>query len=457
MENSNYMNSLSNDEQNGQNNNMSKNPHNINQESNTDLDNSAVSLSTTDNNISSSNSNSIYLNNTDSSQELLAPLNSSSSYSPSSLDQSSELSQAPLYDSQNITSSTDTGSSSTFSGNSSTSLSMSESEASFSENNSGNNHLSVSINPSSSTHTEVNSLLEVSQNAAIPLKKDNAFLLEHSLKSEKKQILSGKDFSVTEKVNVDSVPLALGLICLAFFLLFQNFAQVCKKYCQTDSSISNSIISGSSLAYLLSKGFPFMINLVNTATPRIENLYLRHEGHLLLVSLMALGLGFLFNYSFEKKTARNIIEDVPHSSALYRMNIMILAVVFFFSGLLLIDVVHMNYIDVAEYGLFIGLMLCMETSTLCHIFNGRNELCRRIVLSVAVISGFTIGKQIGLSIMPLLFSIGFSFILGFFVFTTMRVELATVKRNSCYPAFIISFVGVMALTLIQSLYESVRC
>lgn len=455
MENSNYMNNLSNDEQDGQNNNMSKNPYNINEESNADLNNSAVSLSTTDNNISPSNSNGIYLNNTDSSQELLTPSNSSSSYS--SLDQSSELSQASSYDSQNITSSTDRGSSSTFSSNSSTSLSMSESAPSFSENNSGNNHLSVSINPSSSTHTEVNSSLDVSQNAAIPLKKDNAFLLEHSLKSEKKEIL--KDFSVsgTDKINVDSVHLALGLICLAFFLLFQNFAQVCKKYCQTDSSISNSIISGSSLAYLLSKGFPFMINLVNTATPRIENLYLRHEGHLLLVSLIALGLGFLFNYSFEKKTARNIIEDVSHSSALYRMNIMILAVVFFFSGLLLINVVHMNYIDVAEYGLFVGLMLCMETSTLCHIFNGRNELYRRIVLSVGVISGFTIGKQIELSIMPLLFSIGFSFILGFFIFTTMRVELATVKRNSSYPAFIISFVGVMALTLIQSLYESVRC
>lgn len=260
-----------------------------------------------------------------------------------------------------------------------------------------------------------------------------------------------------QKNTTDSFTVVLALICLGFFLLVQNFAQACKRYCQTDSSLSNSIISGASLAYLLSKGLPFLLHLVHATSPQVTNLYLGKEGHLLLISLMAFGLGFALNYFFEKKTARNTIEDVKHSLTLYRSNLTALTVVFFFAGLTLINMTYMQTVDILQYGLFIGLLLCMETATLCHIFINRNDFVRRLVLSASVIGGFVVGKVAGALILPATFSMGFGFILGFFVFTTMRIELATIKRNSNYPAFIISFIGVFALTLIQSLYESVKC
>jgi hypothetical protein len=466
MENSNTMNNLSNNDQNGQDNNMNNNPYISDQDSSLTL-NSTPSLSSAADNNPSPYGSSVYStsSSTDSSQNSMYSNNTNSS-----TPQSSEVPSSAPYSSPSNTLSIDATLSPSPSNNSFSNIDLSSNHSSttfnaqgtltsFPINTSGNENMSENINPSTPMPTESNTLLDTVPEATLSYKKNKTEASKHSvdLKSETKQIDAGKDIAVIGKVSIDVVPLALALACLAFFLLLQNFAQACKKYCQTDSSLSNSIISGSSLAYLLSKGFPFMMQLVNTAKPSIENLYLSHEGHLLLVSIMAFGLGFLFNYSFEKKTARNIIEDVPHSSALYRINLMILAAVFFFSGLLLINVVHMNYIDVAEYGLFMGLLLCMETSTLSHIFSGRNDWLRRITLSTAVISGFAVGKQMGITIIPLLFSMGFSFMLGFFVFTTMRVELATVKRNSCYPAFIISFVGIMALTLIQSLYESVRC
>ena len=255
----------------------------------------------------------------------------------------------------------------------------------------------------------------------------------------------------------DALPLILGAVCIAFFLLIQNFAQACRRYCQTDSSLSNSIISGASLGYLLLKGFPFMFNLVYAASPQIKNLYLKQHGHLLLVALMAFGLGFLFNYFFEKKIARNTVEDVMHSKTLYRLNLSVLTAAFFFSGLTVLNIVHLHYIDVFQYGLFIGLMLCIETATLCYVFTDRNDWIRRIVLSLAVILGFILGKFSAGLLAPSIFSIGFGFVLGFFVFTTIRVELATVKRNSNYSAFIVSFMSIAALTLIQSLYESLKC
>lgn len=473
MSNSNYMDSLSNDDQTVQNNNINKNPYASDQGSGKNF--ISTSSAGTNSNPSaygasmygdssgdkkiinaadSSSPSSTYMNSTSDGLSL-GKNSSSSSYGNNTIQNNSASNDANSTVTLPVESQSDSlysagtpSTSSTTFNNSSPSEAIMPNDlahrATLSSNSSGNTIPSENISHFSKTHSSEK--IKGGQTA-----------LSTELKAEKKHAEANTNFIPSNKVLVDPIPLSLAMVCLAFFLLLQNFAQACKKYCQTDSSLSNSIISGSSLAYLFSKGFPFMISMVNIAAPSIDNLYINHEGHLLVLALMSFGLGFLLNYSFEKKTACNIIEDIGQSAILYRINLSVLAIVFFFSGLFLINVSDINYIDLAQYGLFIGLMLCMETSTLCHLFTSRNEWLRRIILSAAVILGFSVGKQFDIAMMPLLFSTGFSFMLGFFVFTTMRIELATVKRNSCYPAFIISFVGVMALTLIQSLYESVRC
>jgi hypothetical protein len=264
-----------------------------------------------------------------------------------------------------------------------------------------------------------------------------------------------ENLSFKEKI-IDATPLLFTFICVGFLIFVQNLAQTCRRFCQTDSCLSNSIMSGASLGYLFSKVFPHLVILVQN-THQVDNIYFKKTEHILLAVFFLFGMGFLQNYFFEKKTARNIVENVEHSKGLYTFNMSILVLISFFCGFHVLTFLTLGVFEMMEFTFFISLLLYSENSTLCNLFQGANTFFRRVVLSIAMFVGFFASKLSLLSVIPLLGVLSESFILGFFVFTTMRVEMALVKRNSNYTAFIISFIGLCALTIIQSLYESVRC
>ncbi|MBP9752339.1 MAG: hypothetical protein KBD31_00805 [Proteobacteria bacterium] len=262
--------------------------------------------------------------------------------------------------------------------------------------------------------------------------------------------------SSSDHKMADMLPQILLFGCVLFIILMQNLAYRCRQFCLTDSSCSNSIISGLSLGYLISKVLPFLMVKVGSAHD-IQDIYLKKPEHLLLATFCFFGIGFLFNYFLEKKSAKNICEDVVFPYSFYLLNCSLLCGMSFIAGYNLITFKELGLLEVLEFTVFMSVLLFVETSTLFNLFSGKNHLISKVMFSVFCLLGFLSSKMGMLSSSVLTTVLSLSVMVGFFVFSTVRVEMALVKRNSNYVAFIISFIGLCALTIIQSLYESVRC
>lgn len=297
-----------------------------------------------------------------------------------------------------------------------------------------------------------------------PQKSDNS---GEAVQEKKVEVLTNEDLkteilqpiqrSVPKKTAAaDAYGVILVASCALLIVAMQWIAALAKGFFSTDSRKRYSIISGASFGYLLIKGVPFVLEYLPFASKKIKNLYLGNLEHLLLVVFGVLSLGFVFNYIFEKRAARNMIEEIPHGPLLYGVNLAILGIVHFFFGL------HLETLFKAggSFGLImltvvIGALVFCESITLANTFSGRSSLLRQILLSSMIVAGLAIRKLPFFDFTPLMGILTYSFIMGYFIMSALRIEFAIVKRNCDYPTFIISFSAVVAFVVIESLYSSI--
>ncbi|CAO5675820.1 MAG: hypothetical protein HEEMFOPI_00938 [Holosporales bacterium] len=373
---------------------------------------------------------------------------SSDPYTPSNSTSSSGSSSDP-YASSNSTSSSGS-SSDPYASSNSTSSSGSSSDPYASSNN----HSPTPSSPSPSTQdSSYGSNSTPSSNNVSEKKSDSSV---DSPTHTSTTHIDRKSFDVAEHKVIDALPQIVLFACILWILVVQNLAEKCRQFCKIDSSSSNSIFSGLSLGYLVSKGLPILV-LKTTSMHSIQDIYLKRPEHLLLTTFFFFGIGFLCNYFLEKKSAKNITENIPHSFGLYFLNTALLCVLSFIVGFHLLTYKDYGVTELLQFSFFASILLFMEISLLGNMFTNKNPIIRKILLSIACIGGYLCAKTGVLSFSILTTILSLSFMVGFFVFSTIRVEMAIIKRNSNYVAFIISFVGLCALTIIQSLYESVRC
>ncbi|HCU06145.1 MAG TPA: hypothetical protein DIC42_00970 [Holosporales bacterium] len=274
----------------------------------------------------------------------------------------------------------------------------------------------------------------------------------------KTEILQPIQRSVAKKeaAAADAYGVILVASCALLIVAMQWIAALAKGFFSTDSRKRYSIISGASFGYLLIKGVPFVLEYLPFASKKIKNLYLGNLEHLLLVVFGVLSLGFVFNYIFEKRAARNMIEEMPHGPLLYGSNLAILGIVHFFFGLHLETLFKSGgSFELIMITVVIGALVFCESITLANTFSGRSSLVRQIFLSSMIVGGLAIRKLPFFDFTPLMGILTYSFIMGYFIMSALRIEFAIVKRNCDYPTFIISFSAVVAFVVIESLYSSI--
>jgi hypothetical protein len=273
----------------------------------------------------------------------------------------------------------------------------------------------------------------------------------------KAEILQPIQRSISKKSDsADAYGVILIASCALFIVAMQWIAALAKGFFSTDSRKRYSIISGASFGFLLIKGVPFVLEYLPFASKKIKNLYLGNLEHLLLVVFGLLSLGFVFNYIFEKRAARNMIEEIPHGPFLYGANLAILGIVHFFFGLHLETLFKAGgSFELVMITVVIGALVFCESITLANTFSGRSSLLRQILLSFMVVAGLVIRKLPFFDFTPLMGILTYSFIMGYFIMSALRIEFAIVKRNCDYPTFIISFSAVVAFVVIESLYSSI--
>ena len=332
----------------------------------------------------------------------------------------------------------------------------------------------VDCHASSSNSYDVPSSENVEQNmpsneASAPLyseiqKSDNADeetqatkladVINEDLKTEIRQPIH---HAVAKKETaIDAYGVILVASCALLIVAMQWIAALAKGFFSTDSRKRYSIISGASFGYLLIKGVPFVLAYLPGASQKIKNLYLGNLEHLLLVVFGALSLGFVLNYIFEKRAARNMIEEMPHGPLLYGSNLTVLGIVHFFFGLHLETLLKAGgSFELMMITAVIGALVFCESITLSNTFSGRSSLLRQILLSSMIVVGLSIRKLPFFDFTPLMGILTYSFIMGYFIMSALRIEFAIVKRNCDYPTFIISFSTVVAFVVIESLYSSI--
>lgn len=256
--------------------------------------------------------------------------------------------------------------------------------------------------------------------------------------------------------DTDSYGMILIATCALFIVAMQWIAALAKGFFSADSRKRYSMISGGAFGYLLIKGVPFVLEYLPVASKKIKNLYLGNLDHLLLVVFSVLSLGFVFNYIFEKRAARNIIEEVPHGPLLYGANLGVLGIAHFFFGMHLETLLKAGgAFELTMITLVIGALVFCESVTLANTFSGRSSLFRQIFLSFSVVGGLVLRKLPIFDLTPLMSILSYSFIMGYFIMSALRIEFAIVKRNCHYPTFIISFSAAVAFVVIESLYSSI--
>lgn len=273
----------------------------------------------------------------------------------------------------------------------------------------------------------------------------------------KTEILQPVQRSVPKKSDyADAYGVILVASCALFVVAMQWVAALAKGFFSTDSRKRYSIISGATFGYLLIKGIPFVLEYLPFAAKKVKNLYLGNLEHLLLVVFAVLSLGFVFNYIFEKRAARNLIEEVPHGPLLYGANLGILGIIHFFFGLHLDTLFKAGgTFELTMLTLVVGSLVFCESITLSSTFSGRSSLFRQIFLSTMIVGGLALRKLPFFDLTPLMGILTYSFIMGYFIMSALRIEFAIVKRNCHYPTFIISFSAVVAFVVIESLYSSI--
>ncbi len=273
----------------------------------------------------------------------------------------------------------------------------------------------------------------------------------------KAEILQPVQRSVPKQSGyTDAYSVILVASCALFVVAMQWVAALAKGFFSTDSRKRYSMISGAAFGYLLIKGVPFVLEYLPLASKKIKNLYLGNLEHLLLVVFGVLSLGFVFNYIFEKRAARNTIEEVPHGPLLYGANLGVLGIAHFFFGLHLETLFKAGgAFELIMITLVIGALVFCESVTLANTFSGRSSLFRQIFLSTMIVGGLVLRKLPFFDLTPLMGILSYSFIMGYFIMSALRIEFAIVKRNCHYPTFIISFSAAVAFVVIESLYSSI--
>lgn len=248
------------------------------------------------------------------------------------------------------------------------------------------------------------------------------------------------------------------IILCALFILFIQWLASSRRNSLIDASKPSSIISGASLGYILTKGIPFVLGYLPEAATKINNLYLKDLKHLLLVSFITLSAGFIINYTFEKRSARNIMEDVPHGPFLYGTNLLFLGFVNVLFGLHFVTLFKSSGLyELMLAVMLLGGLIYIESINLNSVYSGRSAAFRQVFLSIAIVVGILLRKMPFFEFTPIMGILTYSFIMGYFSMSALRIEFALVKRTCHYQTFLISFATTVALILIYSLYASIKC